>query len=142
MLEELKAVSVAGVDGVSSGSGGWRESQRSGHSRCLRQWGRHWGLVTSVRKSKVLSPRLPVSSFLALHHSTQAVWAPTLHTPCLPGVEPHLHSVPIPVSSLSYLGLSNLCGCCTWVVHVGLGGLSVFVSVKEKYYRLHWSHFF
>ena len=61
---------------------------------------------------------------------------------CQSGGEPHLHSVSIPVSSLTYLGLSNLCSCCTRVVHVGLRGLPVFVSVKKKYYHLHWSHLF
>lgn len=99
-----------------------------------------WKSSHQTRNSRTLSPYLLAVSSVLLHHAAQGMWAPRLPTPRLPGGEPHLHSVSILVSGLSYSGLSDLCSCCTRVVRVGLRDLSVFVSVKEKYYCLHGSH--
>lgn len=145
MLEELKVVRLVGI-GVSTGSGDWGDVQGPDHPRCWRPWGTGWGLLEvlpSGDKSRAPGPRLlAVSSVPLLRHAVPKKCGLLAIVGCQSGGKPHLHSVSIPVSSLTYLGLSNLCSCCTWAVNVGLRGLPVFVSVKEKYYCLHWSHLF
>lgn len=101
------------------------------------------GACWKCKKGQGIEPISPVLvQYLYCNHVAQVMWAPSLCVQCLPGGKPHLHSISIPVSSLSYLGLSNLCSCSTRIVHVGLRGLSMFISVKEKYDHLHWSHLF
>lgn len=118
--------------------GKWRlESWGSDHGREQRPWGRRSSLL------EFLALNLSPSSWLGSASACTApvpCGLPTCQCAGGPGGEPHLHAVHVPVSSLTSPGLSNLWSCRTRVVHVRLGGLSMFVN--EKYCCLHWGHLF